>query len=87
MNISLLINGIRDMLKEIIVIKNGVYKLFQIPSWKAFCQDTIYISSYNKDNIKIQNTGAVCEKGGKRGRKGRKEHKKQKFFSFFRSTL
>lgn len=32
MNISLLINGIRDMLKEIIVIKNGVYKLFQIPS-------------------------------------------------------
>lgn len=68
MIVSILINGIRGALKEIIVVTNGVYKLFEMPSWKAICQDTI--PSHNTGNTEVQNIGGSLA-GEKEKREGR----------------
>lgn len=72
MIILILINGIRGVLKGFIVVKNGVYKLFQMLSWKAIYQDTV--PSYNKGNTKVQNIGG--RGGGLAGVKGKKGRRK-----------
>lgn len=75
----ILINGIRDVLKEIIIVKNGIYILFQMSNWKAFCQDSLlsYNAGTHKDPKYWGSLG--CKKGRQKGRgKGRKEYKKTK---------